>query len=605
MNEPDTQGNTNPMVMSEDEPAIELAIGTIDAVGDDNINPELESGETNCDKEASIESNEEENCREGMDNPIKNLIGRNIKVHIQNLVEPAKERKTRELDTEHVTALEEQFKKELNLYTVLIGHMPEKLELDQLEIPGRAVVEVLGGNHTRQALMNIGKTNMLVSMDLYMSLSNEQALRLGLKHNDIHRLSRQTTFEESIKLFREVLFRIKKQKPHMKPKDISAEWRLNVASIMDTPKSKINKFQTHLHCASLPDQQTHLFHLFRVHNEVDKIRLLDELACGKITFQEFKDQCLKGKVENMAVSHTIKKTKGQKKKSKAVDNTPLKEDDVLRDNLITEILELKKKIKQDEMATVNMKLRHDNLEKNNRELENKYTAELTQNESMQHQIKNLTDSLSSMEKKNKNLTEELDMAKDIYKTEKKKSDDVERNITHALNETEKKQSDKIYQLQEHIKEKDLKIESLHLQLNMVNDAANRARNEVREIAKKRPHEITEDTEDIRPDTQTKKMKATTDAITVSEETIDISQNEEIAMVEYNNENVYLGVLQDSMLTFTRQPLGKLGPDFVIKDLNFSLNKKDRQLINSAYIIENIKCKIVKNKFTINEEQKKT
>ncbi|CAG2222936.1 unnamed protein product [Mytilus edulis] len=89
------------------------------------------------------------------------------------------------------------------------------------------------------------------------------------------------------------------------------------------------------------------------------------------------------------------------------------------DNLITEILELKKKIKQDEMATVNMKLRHDNLEKNNRELENKYTAELTQNESMQHQIKNLTDSLSSMEKKNKNLTEELDMAKDIYKTEKK------------------------------------------------------------------------------------------------------------------------------------------------------------------------------------------
>ncbi|CAG2217117.1 unnamed protein product [Mytilus edulis] len=121
----------------------------------------------------------------------------------------------------------------------------------------------------------------------------------------------------------------------------------------------------------------------------------------------------------MAVSHTIKKPKGQKKKSKAVDNTPLKEDDVLRDNLITEILELKKKIKQDEMATENMKLRHDNLEKNNRELENKYTAELTQNESMKNQIKNLTDSLSSMEKKNKDLTEELDMVKDIFKTEKK------------------------------------------------------------------------------------------------------------------------------------------------------------------------------------------
>ncbi|CAC5373910.1 unnamed protein product [Mytilus coruscus] len=139
MIEPDTQGNTNPMVMSEDEPAIQIAIESIDAVGDDNINPEHESGETKCDEEASIESNGNENYREGMDNLIKNLIGGNIKVHIQNLIEPAKERKTRELDTEHVTALEEQFKKELNLYTVLIRYMPEKLELDQLEIPGRAV----------------------------------------------------------------------------------------------------------------------------------------------------------------------------------------------------------------------------------------------------------------------------------------------------------------------------------------------------------------------------------------------------------------------------------------------------------------------------------
>ncbi|XP_052071272.1 uncharacterized protein LOC127709676 [Mytilus californianus] len=100
------------------------------------------------------------------------------------------------------------------------------------------------------------------------------------------------------------------------------------------------------------------------------------------------------------------------------------------------------------------------------------------------------------------------------------------------------------------------------------------------------------------------MKTNTDAVTVSKETNDISQNEEIAMVEYNNENVYLGVLQDSMLTFTKQQLGKLGADFVIKDLNFSLNKKDRQKINSAYIIVNIKCKIVKNKFAINDEQKK-
>ncbi|CAG2248383.1 unnamed protein product [Mytilus edulis] len=82
MNEPDMQGNTNPMVMSEDEPAIELAI--------------------------------------------RPLMQEEHKVHIQNLVEPAKERKTRDLDTEHVTALEEQFKRNLILYTVLIGHMPEK-----------------------------------------------------------------------------------------------------------------------------------------------------------------------------------------------------------------------------------------------------------------------------------------------------------------------------------------------------------------------------------------------------------------------------------------------------------------------------------------------
>ncbi|CAC5412420.1 unnamed protein product [Mytilus coruscus] len=54
-----TEGNTNTMVMSVVEPAIRMTRETVNTVGNDNVNPEHESGETNfnCDEEALIESN--------------------------------------------------------------------------------------------------------------------------------------------------------------------------------------------------------------------------------------------------------------------------------------------------------------------------------------------------------------------------------------------------------------------------------------------------------------------------------------------------------------------------------------------------------------------
>ena len=85
-------------------------------------------------------------------------------------------------------------------------------------------------------------------------------------------------------------------------------------------KSKLNKYQTHFHCAALPEEvwskldllftswrnkavdgqpcdelkQTHLFDLFRLKDLEEKSRALQQLAEGQISFSSFKEACLKG-----------------------------------------------------------------------------------------------------------------------------------------------------------------------------------------------------------------------------------------------------------------------------------------------------------------------
>ncbi|CAG2220928.1 unnamed protein product [Mytilus edulis] len=61
-----------------------------------------------------------------------------------------------------------------------------------------------------------------------------QALKLGLQHNELHKFSKKTTFEDTIKLFREILRQTERENIGMNPKSISSEWRNRVAVLTNT-----------------------------------------------------------------------------------------------------------------------------------------------------------------------------------------------------------------------------------------------------------------------------------------------------------------------------------------------------------------------------------
>lgn len=165
-----------------------------------------------------------------------NLIsGKNVMVNVQNFSEPPTERRTREIDQDHVKRLEEQFIKNPTVFTVLIGHIPNGTELsDNLEKRSNTRIEVLGGNHTRQALLNIGSVDICVSTNIYQGLSDLQALRLGLQHNEIHQFSKKPTFEDTVKLFRCILKNVESEFRGKGKKGISSEWRDRIACLTDT-----------------------------------------------------------------------------------------------------------------------------------------------------------------------------------------------------------------------------------------------------------------------------------------------------------------------------------------------------------------------------------
>ena len=66
---------------------------------------------------------------------------------------------------------------------------------------GTFVIEVLGGNHTRQALTELQYSEN-VPVVIYAGLTNDQALYLGYEHNRIHHNNRVMTFEEDVMIFR-------------------------------------------------------------------------------------------------------------------------------------------------------------------------------------------------------------------------------------------------------------------------------------------------------------------------------------------------------------------------------------------------------------------
>lgn len=119
---------------------------------------------------------------------------------------PPPQRRVRELNLSHVNELKASFNRQggnLTLPTLAVhvaNAFPNHiLEDDVLE--GKHDLEVIGGNHTREALMDLD-VDIKVPVTIYAGLSNDQALLVGYEHNKVHQSSREMTFAEDVILFR-------------------------------------------------------------------------------------------------------------------------------------------------------------------------------------------------------------------------------------------------------------------------------------------------------------------------------------------------------------------------------------------------------------------
>ena len=81
---------------------------------------------------------------------------------------------------------------------------------------------------------------------------------------------------------------------------------------------------------------------------------------------------------------------------------------------------------------------------------------------------------------------------------------------------------------------------------------------------------------------------------------------EVALVEYTNNSLYLGVIDVSIKTsmaFAKAAVKKEDNQFKFTESSISINRKDVQVIDSSYIIHTIKCKVVKNKICLTDNDK--
>ena len=161
-------------------------------------------------------------------------------MHLGNLVEPDDIISVRKPNQEHITHLKKELKSG-NMYTVLVGYTDDPtISLEKLATPGTGKIQVLGGNHTRLALQEILTEDPLfklqtVFVDIYVGLTEEESLRIGVYHNQIHDSARKITFEEEVRLFRKLLFRTRELHPEDHPKTQSSHWRTTIGNLLQLP----------------------------------------------------------------------------------------------------------------------------------------------------------------------------------------------------------------------------------------------------------------------------------------------------------------------------------------------------------------------------------
>ncbi|XP_060568788.1 uncharacterized protein LOC132727366, partial [Ruditapes philippinarum] len=112
-----------------------------------------------------------------------------VEVHIDNLIAPHPSRATRVLDHDHVGKLTESFSDNSCGQVVIFQGMltDDMVTHSTLYQEGSGKVEVLGGNHTREALQTLHRKGTLgyttVKCNLFRPLPRIFALRIGYSHN--------------------------------------------------------------------------------------------------------------------------------------------------------------------------------------------------------------------------------------------------------------------------------------------------------------------------------------------------------------------------------------------------------------------------------------
>lgn len=134
---------------------------------------------------------------------------------VGNLKEPSSTNLVRVPDESHTKQLEKEFRrKPFNYYTLMVVNIPGLSDIpDNIQT---CKLETIGGNHSRIALKNILKDKELSSEErkkyeerlcaVYCSLTPQEAKRVGLEHNTIHRFGKDIDIFARIECFRSTLF---------------------------------------------------------------------------------------------------------------------------------------------------------------------------------------------------------------------------------------------------------------------------------------------------------------------------------------------------------------------------------------------------------------
>ena len=124
----------------------------------------------------------------------------------------------------------------------MIGLVDNKCDTSKLDIEGTASVQVLGGNHSREALQilrtrtkseSYTTENNFVYMDVYCNLTKEQAWYLGMSHNSIHTNSKAMNFIENIRFFHKARQDCTDKMPGETKKKIAEKWRSIISAVLN------------------------------------------------------------------------------------------------------------------------------------------------------------------------------------------------------------------------------------------------------------------------------------------------------------------------------------------------------------------------------------